>query len=248
MMGISEMSLFSPTIGTFWLTPFLDGEVISRDGDLTVVANANLDSDKRVMVLRTVDRKVYAVLTPAMANKLGLYRHKALTEPLLRQKMHEGNVELHGADYVFHFTEAKKHALLQEQLHVGVRQLNLADEAVFASFQSSASEQDLDDAYVALDHWAVFGAFEQEHLVCAASMYSWSGQKVADVGVLTLPPHRGMGHASRVVRAISRYAYEQGYEPQYRCQIDNVASVSLARSAGLGLFGTWEVVSPDCVE
>jgi GNAT superfamily N-acetyltransferase len=242
------MSLFSPTIGTFWLTPFLDGEVISRDGDLTVVANANLDSDKRVMVLRTVDRKVYAVLTPAIANKLGLYGQQALTEPLLRKKCTRA-MSSYMARTMFSISRRR---ISMPCCTINCRPacvtLNLADEAVFASFQSSASEQDLDNVYVELDHWAVFGAFEHECLVCAASMYSWGGQKVADVGVLTLPPYRGMGHASRVVRAISRYAYEQGYEPQYRCQIDNVASVSLARSAGLGLFGTWEVVSPDCVE
>ena len=47
------------------------------------------------------------------------------------------------------------------------------------------------------------------------------------------------------MRAISRYACEQGYEPQYRCQTDNLASVALAKTAGLTLFGTWEVISPD---
>jgi hypothetical protein len=37
----------------------------------------------------------------------------------------------------------------------------------------------------------------------------------------------------------------QSSEPQYRCQTDNAASVSLAKSAGMALFGTWEVVSPE---
>ena len=247
-MGISEMSLFSPTIDAFWHQTFLDGKVLSRDGGLTIVANATLGMGRRVMVLRTADGKVYAILTPAIAEKLGLYHQQILTEPLLRQKMSEGNVRLHGADYVFHFAEANRHALQQEQPQTGVRQLNAADEAVFALFRSSASEQDLDDAYVELDHWAVYGSFEHGCLVCAASMYPWNGQKMADLGVLTLPPYRGLGHASRVVRAISRYAYDQGYEPQYRCQVDNEASASLARSAGLSLFGTWEVVSSDSVE
>jgi predicted GNAT family acetyltransferase len=160
--------------------------------------------------------------------------------------MQQASIRLHSADYVYHFTEANTHALLQEVPHTDVRQLSLADEAVFTDFQSLASEQDLDDAYVELDHWAVFGSFEHGRLVSAASMYPWSGAKIADLGVLTLPTHRGMGHARGVVRAISRFALEQGYEPQYRCQTDNAASVSLAKSAGLALFGTWEVVSPEC--
>lgn len=203
------------------------------------------------MVMRLADGKVRVVLTPAVAGQLGLDHPQTLTEALLRQKMEAHNIRLHGADYVFHFTDVDQQALVQEPLRPPVRQLHAAtDAAVFAAFQSSASEQDLDDAYVELDHWAVFGAFEQERLVCAASMYPWDGQKIADLGVLTLPEYRGKGHAARVVRAICRYAYGQAHEPQYRCQTDNTASVALAGSAGLTLFGTWEVVAPDtaCVD
>jgi RimJ/RimL family protein N-acetyltransferase len=133
--------------------------------------------------------------------------------------------------------------LLQESQSKQSRQLGTDDEAAFVEFQSNASQQDLDDAYVELDHWAVFGAFDKGCLVCAASMYPWDDQKIADVGVLTLSPFRGQGHARRVVRAISRHAYRLGYEPQYRCQLDNVASVALAKAAGLTLYGKWDVMS-----
>lgn len=240
------MAQFSPTIDAFWHATFLDGEVLYRDALLTVVANAKLDADRCAMVLRPAGGQTHAVMTPAVADQLGLGRNQQpLTESTLRQTMQDRDVQLHGADYVFHFTEAGKHALLQEQPPVHVRQLHAVEDAdAFAVFQSSASEQDLDDAYVELDHWAVFGAFEHDRLVCAASMYPWAGQSIADLGVLTLSAHRGQGHAARVVRAISRYAYGQGHEPQYRCQTDNAASVALAGSAGLALLGTWEVVAP----
>ena len=149
---------------------------------------------------------------------------------------------------MFYFADADKGALLQED-HAGtVRRLTEHDGAVFAAFESSASEQDRDDAYVELDHWAVFGSFEQERLVCAASMYPWENAQIADLGVLTLVPFRGKGHARTVVRAICKHAYEQGYEPQYRCQLDNHASASVAKAAGLTLFGRWEVISPDSPE
>ncbi len=232
-------------VDTFWHSTFLDGEVLFRNADLTVVANAKLEADRRAMVLQGVDANVCVALTPALAGELGLAHQQDLTEPLLRQMLHAGNIQLHGADYVFYFTEVDKHDLMHEPPQRSVRQLHASDADVFAEFQSSASEQDLDDAYVELDHWAVFGAFENERLVCAASMYPWGGQKIADVGVLTLPSHRGMGHASRVIRAISRYACDQGHEPQYRCQLNNSASVSLAKAAGLTRFGTLEIISPE---
>nr|WP_244183506.1 GNAT family N-acetyltransferase [Xenorhabdus kozodoii] len=79
----------------------------------------------------------------------------------------------------------------------------------------------------------VFGAFEQNRLISAASMYPWEEAPIADLGVLTLVPFRGKGYASKVVRSISQYACTQGYEPQYRCQLDNQASVALAKAAGL---------------
>ncbi|WP_229867066.1 GNAT family N-acetyltransferase [Streptomyces gelaticus] len=111
-------------------------------------------------------------------------------------------------------------------------------------FEEAASEQDLDEAFVELDHWAAHGALEDGRLVCVASMYPWNDAPLADLGVLTLPPYRGKGHARRLVRAISRHALARKHEPQYRCQLDNHASVAAAESAGLTRFGPWDVVSP----
>jgi hypothetical protein len=34
-------------------------------------------------------------------------------------------------------------------------------------------------------------------------------------------------------------------KPQYRCRLDNDASVKLAASLGLQLFGRWETITPD---
>ncbi|MBN9182793.1 MAG: hypothetical protein J0I66_07330, partial [Microbacterium sp.] len=46
------------------------------------------------------------------------------------------------------------------------------------------------------------------------------------------------------VRAISAEAMRRGYEPQYRCQRENTASIALARRSGFTHFGEWEVVVP----
>src|SRR5579859_4534736 len=105
---------------------------------------------------------------------------------------------MHPADNLFYFSRADLRALLREDSPPGVRQLSDADAALFAHFECSASEQDLDDAYVELDHWAVFGAFVQDRVVTAASMYPWGGAQIADLGVLTLPEFRRAGHARAV--------------------------------------------------
>jgi len=224
----------------------LKGDVLYSDEVFTVIINPDLEEDSRVMVLETIDGQVIAVLTPAVADKVGLYQRQDLSEEIFRQKLNEAGVTLHGADYLFYFTEAEKNIMLQENLEGDLRRISEQDDAVFSEFESSASEQDKDDASVELDHWAVFGSFEQNRLVCAASMYPWEGDsQIADLGVLTLTSFRGKGHARKVVRSICKYAYDQGYEPQYRCQLDNQASTSLAKAAGLTLFGKWDVVSPE---
>ncbi|WP_232697806.1 GNAT family N-acetyltransferase [Brevibacillus daliensis] len=242
---VKNMPLFSQTITDFWRAQFLNGDVLYSDEVFTVVINPDLDEDSRVMVLETTDGRVMAALTPAVADKVGLYKRQDLSESTFRRKLNEAGVTLHGADYVFYFSEADKNVLLQENLEGDLRQLTEQDDTVFSEFESSASEQDLDDAQVELDHWAVFGSFEQNRLVSAASMYPWDDAQIADLGVLTLTSFRGKDHARKVVRTISKYAYDQGYEPQYRCQLDNHASTALAKAAGLTLFGKWDVISPD---
>ncbi|MGE7094191.1 GNAT family N-acetyltransferase [Lysinibacillus sp. NPDC048646] len=241
------MLLFSQMITDYWKSQFLNGDIIYSDKDFTVTINPDLNEDSRIMVLETSDGRVMAVLTPEMAEKLDLSQRQELSELVFRQKLNEAGVTLHGADYLFYFSEAEKNVLLQENQEGTWRPLTEQDDAVFSEFESSASEQDLDDAYVELDHWAVFGSFEQNRLVCAASMYPWEEDaQIADLGVLTLSSFRGKGHARKVVRSICKYAFEQGYEPQYRCQLDNEASTFLAKAAGLTLFGKWDVISPDC--
>ncbi|WLQ16382.1 GNAT family N-acetyltransferase [Hahella aquimaris] len=232
------------------MTPFARGEVLLQSGSLTVVANAALPEERRLMVLETADGRVMTVMTPAMADKLGFYQLDGLSAADLRQKLQEAGVALHGADEIFYFSAEDKNTLMQEASENCIRPLSIQDEAIFNQFQGAATEQDLDDAYVELDHWEVVGAVVDDRLVCAASMYPWDSYpgdqaRIADLGVLTLPPFRGQGYARKVVRAICRRASEKGYEPQYRCQFDNQASASLAKAVGLTWFGRWEVISPD---
>ena len=204
------MSLFSQTISDHWEALFMNGDVLYSDEVFTVIINPNLRVERRVMVLKTYDGRVMAVLTPALADKLGLSKYLNLSEETFRHKLNEAGVTLHDPSYLFYFAESNKNGLLQENSEDGLRQLTEQDGAVFSEFQSSASKQDLDEAYVELDHWAVFGSFDQNRLVSAASVYPWEKAQIADIGILTLSPFRGKGHARKVVRSISKYVYGAG--------------------------------------
>ncbi|HET9168398.1 MAG TPA: GNAT family N-acetyltransferase [Actinospica sp.] len=237
--------MFSPVVTDYWHESFADGSVVSRAGGFSIAVNADLREDRRVMLLTTSDR-VRAVVSPPVAEVLGCSSGTApMSENGFRRALHDAGITLHGADHLFYYTQDDLRTLLRQAPRADVRQLTEADAALFGAFTASAPEQDLDDAYVELDHWAVFGAFDGDRLVSAASMYPWSGSQLADLGVLTLPAHRGRGHARAVVRASYRYAAGQGYQPQYRCQLDNHGSIALAKSAGLAHFGTWEVISTE---
>ena len=242
------MPLFSQTVTDYFQVAFLNGDVLYSDEFFTVVINPKLSENRRVMVLKTYDGRVMAVLTPALVDKLGLSQYKNMSEQTFRQKLNEAGVIFHDAENIFYFKESDKAVLLQENSEGDLRQLTKEDGAVFSEFQSSASKQDLDEAYVELDHWAVFGSFEQNRLVSAASVYPWGKAQIADIGILTLSPFRGKGHARKVVRSISKYVYGKGYEPQYRCSQDNHASASLAKASGFTLYGEWEVISPDSTD
>lgn len=237
--------MFSPSITAFWQAPFDNGEIIQGADGLSITINPQLAHEGRVTVLDDLDGTIRVALTPALAERIGLREKTDWNAESFRAALAVAGVTLHDADLVHYYTESAKEALLAESDADCVRLLGERDADAFAAFEAANSEQDLDDAYVELDHWAVVGAFEDGRLVSATSAYPWGDSRLADLGVLTLPTARGKGHARNVVRTIARRMYSRGYEPQYRCQLDNEASKALADKAGLSLFGTWEVVSPE---
>lgn len=235
---------FAPVVQEFWDAPL--GRAAARwDSDaMSVIVDAALDTDRRVTVLETAET-TRAVISPGVAHLLDLDSAPVTSRSAFEAALARAGIVLHGADSIFYWSETARALLIDEVSPPQLRVLTADDSTVFGAFQASASEQDLDDAWVELDHWAVVGGFVGDRLVCAASAYPWRDSPFADLGVLTLPDARGNGHARAVVRELSRVAIERGYEPQYRCQLDNTASLALAASAGLSRFANWNVVSPD---
>ncbi|MUL80165.1 GNAT family N-acetyltransferase [Mycolicibacterium sp. CBMA 226] len=240
---------FSPVVTDYWAAAF-SGKPLHRNENMTITVSPELDDDERVTVLRTAeDHSVSIAVTPDVAEVLTKHI-AALGNPTvthIRAALAAHRIVLNGADNVFYLSESAAGDILDDTAPTNVRPLTDDDADIFTSFKAAVSEADWDGAYVELDHWAVFGAFdEHDRLVSIGSMYPWDDEfPLADIGVLTLGPARGQGHAKTLVRAMFRYALNEGYEPQYRCQLDNAASIKLAASVGLQLFGQWETVMPD---
>jgi len=237
------MTDFSPTVTRFWFGPWEGAGILHERDELLVVVDPGLTEDRRLSLLAPLGGRAVARLTPEVADRIDLRGTSSAAD--FRRAVSDAGITLNDADQIFYFTDDAAKAVRVEARSPRVRPLTDDDAEVFAVFQSSASEDDLDAAWVELDHWLVVGSFEGDRLVSAASAYPWAGSRVADVGILTLPDFRGTGRARAVVRAICAEVFERGHEPQYRSQRENLGSTATALSAGLRLFGTWEVVSPD---
>ncbi|ACO47520.1 GNAT family N-acetyltransferase [Deinococcus deserti] len=238
------MPQYNKSVLDYWGNIFCNCHAIFRDDTFAISTNQNLQPTRQLQILELADGQVRAAVTAELANSLQLGQTRDWSITRFRQHLVDHGVSLHGADFVFYQSSVSEQGD-PAVTFPSIRQLLDTDRDAFTRFEAEASPQDLDDAYVELGHWAVFGAFDDDRLICAASMYPWNDAPLADLGVLTLPEFRGKGYAQAVVRAISVYARAQGYEPQYRCQTDHEASIKLARASGFHLFGTWEVISSE---
>ena len=233
--------MFSTIITDFWMRGVA---LTARPDRVHVVVDPTLTESRSASLMTVIDGPRVLALSPERARVLGL-EHGHDHEPQhVTAALIAASVTLNDPDDVFHFSATDARTLVEQPPAPGVRALTQDEQAEFDRFIADAPDDDVDEAFVELDHWLVFGCFVDDRLVSAASMYPWDGSMLADTGVLTLPANRGRGYGAATVRGLSARALQLGYEPQYRCRIDNVGSVSLARSAGLTLFGTWEVVLP----
>lgn len=234
---------FSPLIHAAWQGVFAGSRTLQNDRMLRLACSDDLDEGEDGMLLQPVAGPARALLRPALAARLHLHAQPHWTLAQLQQRLHQLGQRTHGADRVFYFPAAALAALAERPAPPHIRRLDPADAAAFDVFQASASEEDLDAAWVELDHWQVFGAFDGERLLAAGSMYPWGlDPALADMGVLTLPEARGRGHARQLVHAMAVSAQAAGLQPQYRCQLDNIASIITAERSNLRAFADWDTV------
>lgn len=228
---------FPRPILDYWRKAF-DGHGIEMQGGFALSVAPTLNRKRPAMMLERSDGRTQAAITPELADAIGDDEVGPLTAGGLLDRLVDEGVVLHDPDFLFYLPADARPKTSEVKF---ARQLTQADRAAFEAFQTAAPEQDREDAFVELDHWAVFGCFDGNRLVSAASAILWDESPVADLGVLTLPDARGKRYAHAVVQSINGFCREQGYEPQYRCQLDNHASVALAKACGLMLFGKWVV-------
>jgi len=232
---------FPPAVTGFWRDQLERGDVLRQGAGFSLRLVPDLPRDWRAQVLERADGTAEVTVSPELASATGLLDEPSADLDGFRARLAGGGFALLGADRLFYVATSDRPRVLSEAEHSPARALSPRDATAFSRFVGSASERDLDDAYVELDHWAAVGVFEEDRLVCAASAYPWQGSTLADIGVLTLAPARGKGYGRAAVQALCAIADDRGYDPQYRCQPRNLASAAVALAAGFTELGTWQV-------
>lgn len=235
------MGLFSTGVIDSWISPFAQGQVVAANELYQLAVSSDPSARFPVQVLVLQGRSlVLASQELATVHAVAA----AQSEAEFRSVVVELGYEFNGADQLFFYEGLEREKLLAAPVPQQVRRLSLDDQSAFDAFISAVSEEEADEAFVELDHWLVFGYFHDGQLVCASSAYPFSlAPQLADIGVLTHPEFRGRGFAAHTVRTLAQGCFSEGREPQYRCQLTNLPSMSLAAKAGLSALGSWDVAA-----
>lgn len=164
-----------------------------------------------------------------------------LCAQVFRELLKEHRIDLHEPDRIYYANEPA--ILPPAKENWTMRLLTKGDKLLFENFCHNIDDAEIDNAWVELEHWAVFGLFVDGTLASACSLYPWDDTKIADIGVLTHPTRRGQGLAKHLVNFAHHQIAKQGYVLQYRTQTDNKASIGLAQSLSLLLYALWEPLS-----
>ena len=99
-----------------------------------------------------------------------------------------------------HILDSKEFTPYHVKSEFLIKQLTEKDTNDLKELHDSCTFEDVDEAYVEIDHPIIMGAYFQEKLVAASSVTTYWGN-FSDLGVLTHPDYRGLGLAKAVVSA-----------------------------------------------
>lgn len=124
---------------------------------------------------------------------------------------------------------------------IALRRLTPDDVALVEALNEACTPDEADDGYVAADHEIAFACLDGDRAVSVVSGYRRNG--FMDMGSLTHPNYRGRRLAPAALAAASAEAFEIGLIPQYRCDVENVASRRVAEVTGYTLHFTNEAMT-----
>jgi GNAT superfamily N-acetyltransferase len=224
-----------------WSITYFKGKPFLKRHNIEIFINDDLDKYASSTILTYSNGLTRVSLTSDMSARLDFCEHSEIADMAsFKSHLIKYKIQLHSPDNIYFSSKDTRSFSLNS--NISARALTEHDGEIFSRFTNEIDPEELDNAYVELDHWAVYGLFLDNILVASCSLYPWRETVIADIGVVTLQSHRGKDYAKLLVS----YAYEQiskkGYILQYRTQKDNLPSIKLAESLGLKFFGEWQAI------
>ncbi len=115
------------------------------------------------------------------------------------------------------------------------RLLTESDSRHLEELLNSCSEDESSNSSLEVGRSPTVGTFDKDRLVAAAGYEVLAG-KIAHIGVLTHPQHRGKGLAAKAISGITELALKANLGVQYRTLLSNYGSVGAGRKVGFRDF------------
>lgn len=131
--------------------------------------------------------------------------------------------------YYFFYLDPKNFVLLPPPKFCSIRELGSNDAQVFRQFWNACSDSDRQAGAVSLNDSVCFACFHNWKIGAVAT-YSFWGELLADIAVLTRPSFRKKGLGKAVLSALCRWGMQNNRISQYCCSKNNSVSISLATS------------------
>ena len=119
---------------------------------------------------------------------------------------------------------------------VSARLLDVRDTDAIEALRGTCSPHDWDEGGPA-GAAAIVGGFRGPALAAVSSYEIWS-ERIAHIGIVTHPAHRGTGAGTAAVRAMTRIALARKLIAQYRTLLTNAPSMAIARRLGFERYAT----------
>lgn len=125
-----------------------------------------------------------------------------------------------------------------------IKPLSGDEKADLELFYSDCSGQDINTLDLSFDEEVALGLYHLGRLTAISRYAPIRESGIADITVVVRNGERGLGYSTPLVSEVIKLALAQGYEPKYRTDENNTASIAIAQRLGfkpLSHILAWEV-------
>ena len=242
-MSKMDKTSFNETIIQNWATHFKSSSAIVQQPGTTLIPEKKYQGNKFIAIWH-IGRHSFAQCDPNFELDIkrlidGLPANTNLTGDLLREAWTKDLITAQDAGLTYYLFPPDLPIYSPPQ-PFQVRRLTTTDAETMSTLHKANTPEDVDEAFVEVDHEIAYGCLLGEQLVAAASGYERAG--FLDIGVITHPEFRKMGLGRAVVGSVCSWAIDRGIIAQYRHDVLNAKSKGVAKGLNFQMYFKSETV------